>query len=239
MSNVVDISVITQRKRAIRNKVRRASPALVYSSETGIHIVAPHRQVLQHFHRVYRILDRLAFIPRGTLIGCKRVAEHAVVQGEREGLSTSRGYVFAEQIAGNVATRLSHAFSHYWEDELPVEGILVKVGACPEEDEMFVIEVSGDYHPFSRAYFLGSVDKDTTEAKKEPENLNKLQEELTAAWQPGAGFSGILDIYRGLSTVTEHPSLRSAFDAPRVEQVLLDRSQVNRKNWRAVFQRQS
>ena len=235
----IDLAAVSKRREEIRDDVRRSSPALIYSGTDGIHIIAPHRSTVKHQHRVYRILDRIAFVPRGQAAACKQAAAHLFVKGEEFGMGTSRGYVFAEQLTTDLSPRIAHRWNHYWETPMPVEGVVVRLEASPDDDEILHLQVTGDFEPIERTCYLGGIGEGSIDLKVEEEQCDRLQDELQDAWEPEAGFVRILEIFRNLPTVREHESLQRAFDAPRVERVLLNRTNMAAKQWRSIFQRQS
>lgn len=231
----IDLEVIKLRESRIRLTIRRSSPALIWSGDDGIYIIAANKS--RKADRTYRIVDRIACITRGNTTGGQELSQMAVIRGGNLALETSRGSVNVRDVAQTVARAIAESYYSAWTAPIGVEAVLVQLQGTPEEDDMFYVSYKGESVPFEKALFLGSCDINGENHDTETKAHELLQEELEAAWEPDADLHRIAEIFNGLESTRRYPDLTKAFAAKRLETVILDRARLAERNWRTIFNR--
>ena len=234
----IDMALVKKREDESRLNVRRSSPVLIWSGTAGIWIIAASKLGAHRKRsRVYKILDRIAYVGRGSTVSNRVLAEIAIVHSERLAANTSRGDVQASQIVHAVGGELSRTYHNYLTTPLSAEGAVVQLQNTVEEDDLTFINFQGAVYSFEKALFLGSCDRSGENESQEEKNLDTLCDQLRDSWRPDASIEEISAIFHGLEMVQSHGDLRQAFDTKRIETVLLSREQLEQRNYRKIFQR--
>lgn len=231
----VDLEFAIRREQNIRLAVRRSSPALIWSGDAGIHIVAVNRT--RSDNRIYKALDRFAAVTRGLAVDGSLIARGAIQVAYGTAAQRSRGGVHGRHLVESVAHAVAERFHNYLSAPLSAEMVLVQLNAAPDQDYLAHLNYRGEASTFEKAFFLGSVKPDVTNQQQDETAFEKIQEQLQGAWEPGATLARISDIFRALPIVGETPGLGDTFAKGRLEVVLLDRTALAERRFADIFKR--
>jgi hypothetical protein len=232
----VDLAYFAKREQEIQLAVQRSSPALIWSGEAGITVIAANKSRTQH--RISKALDRLAIVTRGTVDSGRYLAKTAIYTAYAIASQRSRGDVHARQLAegaGAVAAERYHAFLN---SPVKAEAVIVQLQGTPEEDYLALVNYRGETHVHEKALFLGSVDRRSQNRREEEDNEDRLREQLLDAWNPEASLQEIGTIFRNLPVVQAHAELAASFaDSTRLEVAFLDRRAFTERRFGEIFRR--
>ncbi|HXV26954.1 MAG TPA: hypothetical protein VD862_02955 [Candidatus Paceibacterota bacterium] len=232
----VDLEYFAKRRQDIELPLQLSSPALVWSGKAGIWLIAPNKSRTQN--RIYKALDRLAVVTRGTVDAGALVSKAAIYYAYSLASQRSRGDVHARQLAEGVGRFIAERYYALLAQPIKAEAAIVQLQATPEDDYLAHVDYQGETEVHEKVYFLGAVDSASQNRKAEEENVKKLNGELAAAWDPDADVNAIGRIFLSLQTVQRHEGLRDVFaDATRREVVLLDRAAYAERRFGDIFRR--